>query len=77
MFYEKKNLHADLNNTFEETYEAVLQNTTKLKWQCVEHKIKVLTHIHVHYITMQIGQNSCAKNQEVKNMNKTKKKFQN
>lgn len=66
--------HAESNNVFEETFEGVIQNPAKLKWQYVEHKSKVLTDIYVHYITMRMRHHSYTKNQEGKKINKTKKK---
>lgn len=69
-------IHADSNDVFEKTYETVLQNyNIKLRWQCLEHKSKILTDVYTNYITMRMRQHSSAKNQETKKLNKTKKKI--
>ncbi|KAF0748906.1 THAP-type domain-containing protein [Aphis craccivora] len=57
-------IHADSYDVFEKTYETVLENKNlKLKWQCLEHKSKILTDVYTMYTTMRMRQHSYAKNQ--------------
>lgn len=67
--------HAASLNPFEDTYEEFFQmNDSKLTFPCGLHKTDMLTDIFVTYITMRMRQFSYLNNQDVKKVNKCKKK---